>query len=468
MADEIQRQTEAILNLTRVMRNLTTEMRPLIQAQAEVGEAMEDMGDQAEDTANAFTRFGRALGSPDGKVFGINIQPILKFGYAFIPMFFRVKNAVEISTLAIGKFIDKIKDPSAGGLLLSAGRNFAKNFAKAKEIISGVDAEGNRISRVRAFGNFMGGDLIKSARNFFRRSQREGEERSRLGFRVILRNIGAVAAVLLKYIFIGSLLIPLLIAFFRSKNFQKGIFNILVALKVAFKIFRTAFGFIKKGLSLISRAITGGGSLYENFKLVFSGLLSIAGGILTGLFGVLVATVGAGIAFVVGVLGLKLDKTLAEIKARGARFVERNFEQIAVLFILIGTITTIIGLIMVFAATVSTLLVALPIAIGGVVVAAIGLLLAKLNPFANGGVVGSGLQLVGERGPEIVKLPTGSRVHSNRDSKKIMSGSTNNITVNVQGRIGASDTELRQIASKIGSMINKEVNRTTSSRGTLG
>ena len=100
--------------------------------------------------------------------------------------------------------------------------------------------------------------------------------------------------------------------------------------------------------------------------------------------------------------------------------------------------------------------------------ASIGLLLAKLNPFANGGVVGSGLQLVGEKGPEIVKLPTGSRVHSNRDSKKIMSGSTNNITVNVQGRIGASDTELRQIASKIGSMINKEVNRTTSSRGTIG
>ena len=68
-----------------------------------------------------------------------------------------------------------------------------------------------------------------------------------------------------------------------------------------------------------------------------------------------------------------------------------------------------------------------------------------------------------------MNLPQGSRVFSNRNSRKMLSGgATNNITVNVQGRIGASDTELRQIATKVGQMINKEVNRTTSSRGTLG
>ena len=89
--------------------------------------------------------------------------------------------------------------------------------------------------------------------------------------------------------------------------------------------------------------------------------------------------------------------------------------------------------------------------------------------YARGGITGSGLSIVGERGPELVKLPMGSRVFSNTNSRKMISnGGVNNITVNVQGRIGASDTELRQIASKIGGMINKEVNRTTSSRGTLG
>ena len=79
------------------------------------------------------------------------------------------------------------------------------------------------------------------------------------------------------------------------------------------------------------------------------------------------------------------------------------------------------------------------------------------------------MSLVGEKGPELVRLPTGSRVHSNQESKQMMSGgvsgNTNNITVNVQGRIGASDSELRLIAQKVGQMINKEINRTTSSRG---
>jgi hypothetical protein len=40
---------------------------------------------------------------------------------------------------------------------------------------------------------------------------------------------------------------------------------------------------------------------------------------------------------------------------------------------------------------------------------------------------------------------------------------TNNITVNVKGRMGATDSELREMAKKIGSQINREINRTTSS-----
>tara|TARA_R100001463_G_scaffold15361_2_gene40195 strand:+ start:841 stop:2307 length:1467 start_codon:yes stop_codon:yes gene_type:complete len=83
--------------------------------------------------------------------------------------------------------------------------------------------------------------------------------------------------------------------------------------------------------------------------------------------------------------------------------------------------------------------------------------------FASGGVTRGGVSLVGELGPELIRLPRGTRVHSNAESKAMMGG--NNITVNIQGRIGASDSELRQIAQKVGQMINKEINRTTSSRG---
>jgi len=46
----------------------------------------------------------------------------------------------------------------------------------------------------------------------------------------------------------------------------------------------------------------------------------------------------------------------------------------------------------------------------------------------------------------------------------VSGGSTNNnITVNVQGRVGASDAEIRDIARKVGAQLNREINRTTSS-----
>jgi hypothetical protein len=101
------------------------------------------------------------------------------------------------------------------------------------------------------------------------------------------------------------------------------------------------------------------------------------------------------------------------------------------------------------------------------VIAGIGALILGMmkgfGVFAEGGVTTGGMAIVGERGPELVNLPTGTRVHSNKNSQSILSGSsTNNITVNVQGRIGASDSELRDIASKVGRMISTEINRSTS------
>jgi len=78
--------------------------------------------------------------------------------------------------------------------------------------------------------------------------------------------------------------------------------------------------------------------------------------------------------------------------------------------------------------------------------------------FASGGIVNSsGRYLVGEKGPEIVNLPTGARVFNNNQSKSMM-GSTS-INVHVNGRLGASDTELDDIARKIGRKINLEMNR---------
>jgi hypothetical protein len=82
-------------------------------------------------------------------------------------------------------------------------------------------------------------------------------------------------------------------------------------------------------------------------------------------------------------------------------------------------------------------------------------------PMAKGGTTPySGMFIVGEKGPELVSLPAGSRVYNNQETQSM--GNTINVTV--QGRVGASDAELRDIAQKIGRMVNMEVNRTTASR----
>jgi len=79
----------------------------------------------------------------------------------------------------------------------------------------------------------------------------------------------------------------------------------------------------------------------------------------------------------------------------------------------------------------------------------------------SGGIVNEGMTMVGENGPELVRLPRGSRVHSNANSKG-MGGGTTNITVQVTGRVGASDMEIKDIARKVSREIGLQMNRTGS------
>lgn len=111
--------------------------------------------------------------------------------------------------------------------------------------------------------------------------------------------------------------------------------------------------------------------------------------------------------------------------------------------------------------------------IGGLLGAAIGGSMGKsagtatgealgLPGYASGGLVpNTGMAIVGEQGPEIVKLPAGARVYSNAQSRNMMAPTTINVSVN--GRIGASDAELNDIAKKIGQKINMEMNRYSNS-----
>jgi len=114
---------------------------------------------------------------------------------------------------------------------------------------------------------------------------------------------------------------------------------------------------------------------------------------------------------------------------------------------------------------------AMPILLGAVIIAGIAAIFkkifGKLPFFADGGVSGGGMAVVGERGPELVNLPKGARVHSNAESKKMASSSNvvnNNVNVTINAK-DTSDAELRRIADQVGNMITNKLNRTTSSSG---
>ena len=101
--------------------------------------------------------------------------------------------------------------------------------------------------------------------------------------------------------------------------------------------------------------------------------------------------------------------------------------------------------------------------VGTVVGAGVGLVGGAIigGAMAEGGITNkSGTFLVGEKGPELIDLPKGATVHNNSDTRK-MTGNT--INVHVNGRVGANDQEIRDIARKVGRLVSQEINRTTAS-----
>ena len=86
----------------------------------------------------------------------------------------------------------------------------------------------------------------------------------------------------------------------------------------------------------------------------------------------------------------------------------------------------------------------------------------KIKGYQTGGITRGGLAMVGENGPELVSLPAGSRVYSNTDTRRMGGGNT--IHVHVNGRVGASDSEIRDIANKVAREINLRMTRSGSSR----
>lgn len=204
-------------------------------------------------------------------------------------------------------------------------------------------------------------------------------------------------------------------------------------------------GFIAEGFMDIWDGIQ---EIYQGFVegdliAVISGVWTIAWGLLQVLGGLLIGLLAGALAFVSGLVWGAITGFFNWIFTKGDS-VQKNIGKIVV----IGGI--ILGLIFGF-----------PVVFALAVATAIGVLISKINPFADGGVTGGGVSIVGEKGPELVRLPAGSRVSSAQQTRTMLSpnnsgGNTFNITINAKD---TSDGEMRRIADKIGKMINNKINR---------
>ena len=222
--------------------------------------------------------------------------------------------------------------------------------------------------------------------------------------------------------------------FFASMMFLSGIIEFLVG-----------FGQFFYGL------FTGDGDLMsKSAEKIIMGIVKIIGGfsgmfytLITGLImtAVSIAITGIGAVVAAAIAGFTGSKAKAAISGLGATAGAFKGATIGAKFGLAGVVAGGV--------------------IGGALGAGVGGGVAGILGFAQGGVTPySGTFLVGERGPELVSLPGNTRVFNNSDTSRMMSPTIN---INVTGRVGASDTELNDIARKIGQKINIEMNRYNSS-----
>tara|TARA_R110000803_G_scaffold38028_1_gene82095 strand:- start:14615 stop:16345 length:1731 start_codon:yes stop_codon:yes gene_type:complete len=98
----------------------------------------------------------------------------------------------------------------------------------------------------------------------------------------------------------------------------------------------------------------------------------------------------------------------------------------------------------------------------GVIIYRFGAWLVNFIPgFATGGVSSGGMAIVGERGPELIRLPKGSRIHSNEQSKGMVrnSGGDINTSITINASALTTDGEIKRITEKISKTINANIQR---------
>ena len=495
------------------MVELFGKLTPLIEAQAN---AMDNLGESAkktkEDMEKTKTFLGKIIGDSEsgffrkttGKtgffhrmMYGVDGYFIFKNRLDGLLSF--IDNAVVRPLSGLG---DK-KDGFMSSVLMGVKEDYDKAEKQISKVRSLIKEQRNAIkyprdkryssyqspvqrgiSKAKSTAENLGNKIntsSKAALEFFTNGNKRREQMTKFNnylgskgaglmkmAKSSLKVLMTMGLVVMKYLIIAGLAITgvfVLIKLLRKagldgaklKEIGLGMYNI--AKHFVVKIWENLTK-MKEGLLLIYDFVFGDGTfgdLIEGYIMVIGGFI---GAVWNLFLAIAVPIYYAGIEILkLAIIGLK-NKAIDYFNSNFKKPLMKALHFISGIFVILGLVVLSIGAAMGIAA-------GLPLIIAGAVVAGVMYAINKLTkPFANGGVTKSGLSMVGERGPELVRLPNGSRVHTNQESKRMMTGGGgNNITVNIQGRIGASDSELRQIAQKVGQMINKEINRTTSSRG---
>jgi len=223
----------------------------------------------------------------------------------------------------------------------------------------------------------------------------------------------------------------------------------LPAIKLAGQVIMGSISMIWSGITDIWNGFFGDGNLSD----VIDGMIKIA----VGIIGVAVGIIGAGLLFIGGIFVEFFKQGWIRftdyLRGVGSNFSEK-----------IGYIAGVAGFIVLVGAFIMGAPVWLAGLLGVIMYRFMRTITDKIPFMANGGIAQGGLTVVGEKGPELVNLPRGARVHSNRDSKKMVGGKSvvNNFNITVNAK-DSSKAEMRRMADEIGRMINSKINRSTSS-----
>tara|TARA_R110002020_G_scaffold180072_7_gene374086 strand:+ start:2951 stop:4618 length:1668 start_codon:yes stop_codon:yes gene_type:complete len=375
----------------------------------------------------------------------------------------RLEVLKEIKFL-MGNQVDEIKDTKLKQVKEYLKRRKHRDFERIgahlrkKQTLTQVDSIGSLVTRMGEESQLLkdrGREELQAFKTFFAKDPMTGK-REKLREQVDkfwkksgklmekgwdgMKKMGIIAVKIMLFI---TLFITFTFFMYRAIKDNKAFFGTLMdTLRDIWGLFVTSLVWIAEGIGKLVEGFQTG-----NFLMVLEGLGQIFLGVLGAIFwpiaGILVGLIG-------GLLGL-IFGGIVEAVATGEGMLAGVLQMAGWILALTAAILYILS---------PAGWVTIGLLIAGAILSLLGSLF--LGKHAGGGTVTTPMQLVGEKGPELVSLPMGSRVYTNQQSKA-MTGTTN-VTVQVSGRVGASDAEIKDIANKVAREINLRMNRT----GTTG